>query len=75
VHQIWAYDANDLVAVKDGAKDPSVEPYATFELDDIDAGGGATAAGAAYDPATGRLFLTERYGDQPRVHVFVVNAP
>lgn len=75
VHQIWAYDANDLVAVKNGEKDPALEPYATFELDAIDANGGARAAGATYDPETGRLFFAESYGEAPRVHVFVIKAP
>lgn len=44
-------------------------PYATFTLDGIDDGGTARIAGATFDPDTGRLFLTERYGEEPRVHV------
>lgn len=75
-HQIWAYEAADLLAVKDGTKETwNVTPYATWELTDIDSTGSATAAGAAYDPASGRLFLTERYGDNPEVHVFQINVP
>jgi len=76
VHQVWAYDAEDLLAVKAGQKQSwEVVPYATFQLDGINKDGGASIAGAAFDPATGRLFVTERYGDNPRVHVFQIKAP
>ena len=75
VHQIWAYDANDLVAVKNGKREPWLQPYATYELNAVNASGGATIAGATFDPATGRLFLTEQYGQSPRVHVFHIAKP
>lgn len=70
VHYVWAYDANDFVEVREGRREPwDVVPYATFTLDGIDDGGTARIAGATFDPDTGRLFLTERYGEEPRVHV------
>lgn len=73
VHQIWAYEAADLIAVKDGTKEPwEPKPYAIFELTDIDDNGGATATGATFDPATGRMFFTEHYGENPKVHVFQI---
>lgn len=76
VHQIWAYEAADLVAVKDGTKDAwDVKPYAIIELTDMDDNGGATSAGATFDPATGRMFFTERYGENPKVHVFQITVP
>jgi hypothetical protein len=48
VHQAWAYDALDLLAVRNGALEPwEVLPYAIWQLDEMDASGGATIAGAA----------------------------
>ncbi len=74
VHQVWAYDADELLEVLAGARESwEVVPYATFELSGIRDDGGATMAGATYDPDSGRLFVTERYGDNPRVHVFEIS--
>ena len=76
VHQVWAYDAVELVAVKQGAKQPwQVRPYATWTLSEMDAGGGATIRGAAYDPATRRVYVTEGFGDTPVVHVYRLALP
>jgi hypothetical protein len=72
-HQVWAYDANDLVAVKNGSKDPwEIRPYATWRLEEMNDSGSANIASAAYDPLTRRLFVTETYGDEPKVHVYQV---
>lgn len=73
VLQVWAYDANDLLAVKLGLRTPwSVRPYATWQLADVASAGNASIAGAAYDHTTGRLYITEDYGEHPRVHVYQV---
>lgn len=72
-HQVWAYDANDLVAVKNGQKQPwEVQPYATWPLVDMDSSGGATVSGVTYDPVNRRVFITENYGDNPVVHVYAI---
>lgn len=74
-HQVWAYDAMDLLEVKRGKKRPwEVRPYATWRLNEMNDKGSATIAGAAYDDATRRLYITEDYGDYPRVHVYEVAA-
>jgi hypothetical protein len=68
---VWAYDANDLAAVRTGAKQPwDVVPYAGWSL----SGMGANVGGAAYDPATNRIYVSERGGDgdRPKIHVFTV---
>lgn len=53
---VWAYDLNDFAAVKSKAKKPwEVKPYATWEPQGV-----AGALGAAYDPATGRLFIASQ---------------
>ena len=76
VHQVWAYDALDLQAVKEGMQQPwEVLPYAIWRLDEMDSVGGATNAGAAYDPGSGRVYLTERYGENPAVHVYQITVP
>jgi hypothetical protein len=73
VHQVWAYDALDLVAVKDGEREPwDVLPYDLWVLDEMDSEGSATIAGATYDPIGGRIYITERYGEDPAVHVFQI---
>jgi hypothetical protein len=57
---VWAYDANDLVAVKQGQKQPwQVTPYATWSLTAPFMGDGKDAVlGASYDPATRRVFVS-----------------
>jgi hypothetical protein len=37
-----------------------VQPYAVWRLAETDNSGGATIAGAVYDPSGGRLYITER---------------
>lgn len=74
-HYVWAYDALDLVAVKNGEKQPwDVKPYAIWSLDlpNVHTSGAAILAGAAYDPATGRIFVSQAFGDgdRPLIHVF-----
>ncbi len=79
-YRVWAYDALDLVAAKEGKLQPwEVEPYAVWEPD---FGGlsssGALIQGVAYDPATGRIFVAQRYmdggppTDRPIIAVFSV---
>jgi hypothetical protein len=49
---VWAYNLADFAAVRAGTKAPwDVAPYASWSID-------AFATGAAYDPRTGRIFLT-----------------
>ncbi len=64
VPYVWAYDANDLAAVRAGTKQPwdvlpQVWTLATpFPTSYADVGG------VAYDPATRRIFVALRGGDQ-----------
>src|SRR3990172_4908918 len=57
-HQIWAYDALDLLAVKNGTKNPwDVQPYGTWTFTlPFDNDGRKRIYGAAYDPSTQRIF-------------------
>ena len=80
---VWAYDANDFVAVKQGNKDPwEVVPYAIWNLvlpfqkkivNGVDVGF-RDIVGAAYDPASKRIFLSAYRQDAltPLIHVFRV---
>ncbi len=74
---VWAYDANDLAAVKAGSKAPySVVPYKTWELSQMgDVSPDFGVGGAAYDPATQRLFLSKKEadGDRPLIYVYKIN--
>lgn len=78
-YQVWAYDANDLLAVKNGQRNPwSITPTIwSFSLP-FEGGGsdGHNIGGAAYDPATQRIYLSQMCRDSecsPIVHVFRVN--
>ncbi|MEK6844600.1 MAG: Ig-like domain-containing protein [Nanoarchaeota archaeon] len=70
--QIWAYDANELLAVKNGTKSYyQVIPYAVWEFStsfkDIQ--------GVGYDPTNQRLYVSQPFGDgtQPLVRVYQIN--
>ncbi len=74
VHQVWAYDALELLAVRNGEKQPwEVQPYAIWRLSEMDSTGSARITGATYDPVGGRLYVTEEYGEEPLVHVYQIN--
>jgi len=79
VYMVWAYDANDLAAVKAGTKNPwDVLPYAYWQLPiPFAEAGEAVINGATYDPATQRIYVSQRFGDQgyPVIHVFQVRLP
>lgn len=70
---VWAYDALELAAVKSGQRPPwDVQPYAVWSLSLPF--GSTRILGAAYDPMTGRIFLSQEYGDgeNPLVHVYTL---
>lgn len=73
-YQVWAYDAKDLLRVKQGALEPhEPRPYAVWTVDDLEKWSGpghARIAGAGYDNKTGRWYITTAYGEEPRVDVF-----
>lgn len=78
-YQVWAYDANDLVKVKNGQKSASsVQPYAvwTFDLPFISDSDHHEIGGVAYDEASGRIYVSQVRGDGtlPIVHAFKVQA-
>ena len=71
---VYAYDANDLLAVKEGTKQAwDVMPYATFTLPQMDGSGAASMRSAAYDPATRRWYMVQDLGGAaPEVHVYEI---
>lgn len=73
-YQILAYDANDLVAVKNGTKQPwEPKPYAIIVLDGMPNSNDDRIKGAGFDPETGRLYIAQDYGDQPRIEVYQIS--
>jgi hypothetical protein len=75
---VWAYDANDLAAVRNGSKSPwNVVPYGVWPLD-LPAGHSSSKmlGGVGYDSARQLLYVSEINGDwdgvcaRPLVHVF-----
>ena len=76
-HMVWAYDANDLLDVKRGNKQPwDVMPYATFTLPQMSTGNGAaTMRSATYDPATSRWYIVQDTASrEPEVHVYEITS-
>lgn len=74
-YQIWAYDALNLVAVKEGRKRPwEIKPYKVWTFELPFAHVTRLLGGVAYDPATNRVFLSASYADggQPLVHVLTL---
>ena len=41
----------------------------------MDDAGSARIVGATYDPASGRVYITEAYGEEPAVHVYQIAVP
>jgi hypothetical protein len=72
-HFVWAYDANDLLKVKNGDKKPwDLRPYETWTLAGANDKGTARMRSVTFDPMTRRIYMTEEYADEPRVHVWQV---
>ena len=73
--QITAFDANDLLAVKNGTKQPwEIRPYAWWVVPGpSDRCADFQYSGLAYDPHTRRVFATLGYGESPEVHVWQVS--
>ena len=83
-YYVWAYDANDLAKVASGAADPwSVRPYAVWSLDlPFPTIGMTRLGGAAYDPATGRIYVAQYQADagtfqalNPLIYVYKLQLP
>lgn len=78
IYQVWAYDANNLAAVRAGQTQPwSVKPYAIWQLNlPYGTFGTAWDLAAAYDQVSGRIFLSQTRsgadGALPIVHVFKI---
>jgi YD repeat-containing protein len=72
--QVWAYDANDLIAVKSGVKQSyDVAPYAVWQLD----AAFVDIQGVAYDAAAQRLYVSRVYADntRPLINVYQIVVP
>jgi hypothetical protein len=79
VYQVWAYDAEQLKAAKNGQKNPwDIVPYAVWNFELPFQHGSRFLGGVAYDPATQRLFLAQSHAEtneMPIIHVWRVAAP
>jgi hypothetical protein len=75
VYQVWAYDAHEFQAVKEGSKQPwEVLPYDVWTFDLPYPDGSNHIGGVAYDAKTGRIYLSQQHVDQTRpvIHVYQV---
>ncbi|MBX7135011.1 MAG: Ig-like domain-containing protein [Fimbriimonadaceae bacterium] len=84
VWQAWAYDVDDFIAVKNGEKSPwDVMPYSTWNFDFPIADGKKYLGGVAFDPNTGRLYVSQinvdnsrdAYDNAPLIQVFQITLP
>lgn len=78
VYQVWAYDANDLLAVKNGSKlQYEIKPYATWQFNlPFEGNGTHFIGGVAYDENTRNLYVSQQCEDEncaPIIHAFRVN--
>jgi hypothetical protein len=77
VYQVWAYDAATLLQVKSGQRQPwDVRPYAVWNFTLPFPEATKHLGGAAYDPQSRRIFLSQRCAESgciPVIHVFTVN--
>ncbi len=74
-YQIWAYDMNQLLRVKKGAKKPwSVRPYRVWNFTLPFSSDLKRLGGVAYDAKEGRIYVSQQFGDgsYPVIHVFKV---
>ena len=79
--QVWAYDVNELVKVKNGLKLPyEVRPYNVWNFDFPIATGFKRTGGVAYDKETGTIYISvvmvdriEPYSNLPIIHVLKLN--
>lgn len=72
--QAWFYDAADLARVRAGQLQPSqVRPYAVVALPGA-GGRGSRVPQTAFDPVTRRVYMADAYHDNPRIHVYEINA-
>jgi hypothetical protein len=71
---VWAYDLNEMVAVKNGSRQPwELRPHAMWSLNLPFSNNTKRLNGAAYDPATGRLFVSAHSDTSaPIIHVLTV---
>lgn len=81
-YQVWAYNAEDLAAVKAGTYEPwEIEPYAIWRLPlpYPDVAVGVDGGASTYDPIHNKLYVVQTdamaFGDDPApiIHVFSVN--
>jgi hypothetical protein len=76
-YQVWAYDALDLAAVKNGRKKPfEVKPYETWTFDLPFGSESRVIRAVAFDPVMRRIFVAAAFSDRtrPLVHVFDVKS-
>lgn len=52
-----------------------LRPCAVWRLTEMNSLGVAGMRAAEFDPATGRIFMTEDYGEEPIAHVFRLATP
>lgn len=78
-YQVWAYDLNDLVKVKDGTKKPwEVKPYATWSIDNFPEIYISGIGGVAYDEEKQIIYVSQAradvdgYSSRAIIHAFKV---
>ena len=77
-YEVWAYDANDLLKVKQGQVAPySIKPYAVWALNPpINPQNTDYIGGVAYDPATNRIYISQECVDancSPIISVYKID--
>jgi hypothetical protein len=81
-YQVWAYNVEDLIAVKNGQKQPwAIQPYEKWDFDFPQFDGAKYIGGVAFDSNSGRLYVSQKSGEKgqyvnkPLIHVYQVAVP
>ncbi len=75
-YQVWAYDVDNLLRIRKENKNPwDATPYAVWNFDLPFQPEFRQILGAAYDPSSQRIFLSQYHGDNefPVIHVFRIS--
>lgn len=78
-YQLWAYDVDDFMAVRNRTRESwEIRPTSVLNFDLPTAEGSKYLGGTAFDPSTGRLYVSQKFAGinaTPVIHVYQLGRP
>ncbi len=78
-YQIWAYDIDDFAAVRSGTRASwTIRPTSVMNFDFPTPDASKYLGGTAFDPSTGRLYISQKFAGTnatPVIHVYQLGRP